>query len=144
MATINNNNNNNNHAAAARARKARTARAQAAAAATVADAAAAAAGAVPGPEPELKDSPTPAFAPTPAPGTEPSTPACPPRQHPAQGVRHAVPCNGCLRSAVSGRFNGACYNAAVGSRCWRYADGFRAAIRTLQKGEARNEKKKEK
>ncbi|RYO82157.1 hypothetical protein DL764_009652 [Monosporascus ibericus] len=104
--TTTNNNSNNNRAA----------RAQAAAAA---EAAAAAVDSVPEPEPELE----PEGPPAPDPAAEPSTPARPPRQRPAQGARRAVPCKGCLRSALSGRFTGACYDAAVGSRCWRYASG---------------------
>ncbi|RYP08854.1 hypothetical protein DL764_001651 [Monosporascus ibericus] len=93
-------------AAAARVREARAARAQAAAAA---EAAAAAVDSVPEPEPE----PKPEGLPAPDPAAEPSTPARPPRQRPAQGARRAVPYKGYLRSALSGRSTGACYDAAL-------------------------------
>ncbi|RYP08471.1 hypothetical protein DL764_001897 [Monosporascus ibericus] len=114
--TTTNNNNNNNRATATRAREARAARTQAAAAA---EAAAAAVDSVPEPEPK----PEPKGPPASDPAAEPSTPARPPRQRPVQGARRAVPCEGCLRFALSGRSTGACYDAAVGSRCWRCASG---------------------
>ncbi|RYP20483.1 hypothetical protein DL767_009437 [Monosporascus sp. MG133] len=101
-------------AAAARARAARAARAAAAAADAAADAAAAVA---PEPEPE----PEPDVSPAPAPPAAPA--ARPARVRPARGARRAVPCLGCLRSALAGRSSGECYDAAVGSRCWRCASG---------------------
>ncbi|RYP90789.1 hypothetical protein DL770_003090 [Monosporascus sp. CRB-9-2] len=124
-------------AAAARARAARAARAQSAAAAAAADAAAAAADAAPEPEPEES--------PAPAPNAAPETPARPPRTRPARGARCAVPCLGCLRFALAGRFTGKCFDAAVGSRCWRCTSGhtctpvyevdrFRAAVRIFLEG----------
>ncbi|RYP43671.1 hypothetical protein DL768_009789 [Monosporascus sp. mg162] len=110
-------------AAAARARAVRAERLAAERAAAEAAAAAV--------EPELE--PEPERESTPAPGPEPEsaapappvpeTPARPPRQRPASGARRAVPCLGCLRSALAGRSTGECFDAAVGSRCWRCASG---------------------
>ncbi|RYP55411.1 hypothetical protein DL770_010925 [Monosporascus sp. CRB-9-2] len=99
-------------AAAARVRAARATRAQSAATAAAADAAdatAAAADAAPEPEPEES--------PAPAPNAAPEIPARPPRTRPTRGACRAVPCLGCLRFALAGRFTGECFDAAVGSRC---------------------------
>ncbi|RYO89388.1 hypothetical protein DL764_008591 [Monosporascus ibericus] len=148
-------------AAAARACEARAARAQAAAAA---EAAAATVDSVPKPEPK----PEPEGPPAPDPTTEPSTSARPPRQRPAQGARRAVPYKGCLRFALSGRSTGACYDATellprlttnrspalIRPLTVRLVAAFeagdrpairrlRAAMRALQEGKAKNERKKE-
>ncbi|RYP55210.1 hypothetical protein DL768_000204 [Monosporascus sp. mg162] len=72
------------------------------------------------PEPERQSTP----APVPPAPPAPNTPARPPRQRPARGARRAEPCYGCLRSALAGRSTGECFDAAVGSRCWRYASGY--------------------
>jgi hypothetical protein len=45
----------------------------------------------------------------------------PPR---AQGARRAVPCAGCVRSAIAGRSTGECFdNKSGGDRCFRCASG---------------------
>ncbi|RYP69858.1 hypothetical protein DL771_005869 [Monosporascus sp. 5C6A] len=70
-----------------------------------------------------------------APATPPSVPvatalALPlriPRTRLARGACRTVPCLGCLRSAFAGRSDGVCYDAVVGSRCWRYVSGPVAA-----------------
>ncbi|RYP27091.1 hypothetical protein DL768_011338 [Monosporascus sp. mg162] len=54
----------------------------------------------------------------------PETPARPPRSRSARGKCRAVPCLGCLRSALAGCSTGECFDAAVGSRCWRCAFSF--------------------
>ncbi|RYP50319.1 hypothetical protein DL768_004136 [Monosporascus sp. mg162] len=88
----------------AAAASAEPADAAAAAAVAAAEAAAAAAAAA--------DSAPPMRTPEPAVRAAPETPARPPRQRPAQGVRRAEPYLGYLRSALAGRSNGVCFDAA--------------------------------
>ncbi|KAI1127015.1 hypothetical protein F5Y10DRAFT_243704 [Nemania abortiva] len=46
------------------------------------------------------------------------------RARPEAGARRAVPCDACLRSAVSGKSRGvACYDSATSSRCQRCING---------------------
>ncbi|RYP41465.1 hypothetical protein DL768_010491 [Monosporascus sp. mg162] len=84
--------------------------------AVAAEAAAAAAAAAADAAPPVRTS-------EPAARAAPETPRRTPRQRPAQGARRAEPCLGYLRSALAGCSNGVCFDAAVGSRCWRYAFG---------------------
>ncbi|RYP44008.1 hypothetical protein DL768_009486 [Monosporascus sp. mg162] len=122
--TITNTTTNDNmpsRAQRAAAARARAARAEQLAAERTASAAADAAASA---ERESTPAPVPpAHTPEPpAPGRA-SIPARPPHQRPAQGARRTEPYLGCLRSALAGRSNGVCFDAAVGSRCWRCASG---------------------
>ncbi|RYP39290.1 hypothetical protein DL767_002299 [Monosporascus sp. MG133] len=95
----------------------RTARIAAAAATAAADAAIAT---VPS-APEPKVSPASVL---PVAFAVPATSARPPRVRPAYSIRRTMPCLGCLRSALTGRFTGEYFDAAVENRYWHYASGY--------------------